>query len=341
MSAIIIQNEQDAYDLLRKLYHEEVGDVSQLNLEFSGWPQINVRLTGENYKSTITPSIMKAFLKLQDGLYQAYAVALYGKNKRLSDQEKQSLELVIKVGTGSSKFDDNENINWTSLFGRLIDKMPSKYLLIALLTGIIMYFGESYQHNYYENLKHERETQVKSEHEKNLLDAMKLQSELSREAIKENTALVKQVLDFYPLLQEVAIKVNETKEEFLKQAANTGADSIELQGTKLSGEQAKILGNKPRTISELEPIKLDGMYRILTVNTEVKSGFKVKIRNEISGIELLAEVKDTTFDSKFKQAIENGTFEKRPVELVINAQQNKKTGSISEAVINKAVLRAK
>ena len=89
---------------------------------------------------------------------------------------------------------------------------------------------------------------------------------------------------------------------------------------------------------EFEEIRLDGMYRILNVNTELDTGFKVSIRNEVSGQELVAEVQDNTFQSQYKRAIETATFEKRPVELNINAKQKIANSTIYDVVIIKAVL---
>ena len=336
---IIIRNEQDAYDFLRQIYETELGnDVSKLHVQFEGWPKVQVKLTGEKYQSTITPSIMKAFLKLQDGLYRAYALAVYADSRhRLSDDEKKELELVIKVSQGSSEFSDDFDINGT--INSLIQKMKSGHLLIAIIFGFLCYFGRD---SYQAFLDSKQEATVNelmaqsqkknNEHLEKMTDKLLAEQAANREFIR---TLVQQK----PELEEIAIEAKETKREFFKQASD--AEKINIQGVEVTGEQAKELAKKKRMppAREFEDIRLDGMYRILNVNTELDTGFKVSIRNEASGQELIAEVQDNTFQSQYKKAIETATFEKRPVALDINAKQKIANGTIYDVVVIKAVLQ--
>ena len=336
---IVIRNEQDAYDFLRKIYETELGDdVSKLHIQFEGWPNVQVKLTGEKYQSTITPSIMKAFLKLQDGLYKAYALAVYADSKhRLTDDEKKDLELIIKVSQGSSKFDD-ENTNWGNILTGLTSKMESKHLTITLLFGLLCYFGTDSYKMFLEDKQAEREAQAQSSITEKLVALNEKTLNALTENQKENRELILQLIDKKPELKEIAAEAKETKREFFKQASD--AEKINIQGVEVTGEQAKELAKKKRMppAREFEEIRLDGMYRILNVNTELDTGFKVSIRNEVSGQELVAEVQDNTFQSQYKRAIETATFEKRPVELNINAKQKIANSTIYDVVIIKAVL---
>ncbi|MDP0380314.1 hypothetical protein Q7Y30_00755 [Glaesserella parasuis] len=336
---IIIRNEQDAYDFLRQIYETELGnDVSKLHVQFEGWPKVQVKLTGKKYQSTITPSIMKAFLKLQDGLYKAYALAVYADSKhRLSDDEKKDLELIIKVSQGSSKF-DGENIDWGNVLTGLISKMTSKHLMITLLFGLLCYFGTDAYKMFLDDKQAEREAQAQSDTTAKLVELNEKTLDVLAEHQKENRELIRQLVEQKPELEEIAIEAKETKREFFKQASD--AEKINIQGVEVTGEQAKELAKKQRLspAREFEEIRLDGMYRILNVNTELDTGFKVSIRNEASGQELIAEVQDNTFQSQYKKAIETATFEKRPVALDINAKQKVANGTIYDVVVIKAVL---
>ena len=122
-----------------------------------------MRFVGEEFNSTITPAIMEAFLKLQKGIYQTYALAVYAdKGHRLTPEEKKSLELIIKVSEGSSIFDD-EKIDWNKIVNSLIQKMPSKYLLTIILTGLGLYFGKGFYDAYLLNKQTEQEQVLKQE----------------------------------------------------------------------------------------------------------------------------------------------------------------------------------
>lgn len=335
---IVIRNEQDAYDFLRKIYEKELGDdVSKLHIQFEGWPNVQVKLTGEKYQSTITPSIMKAFLKLQDGLYKAYALAVYADSKhRLTDKEKKALELVIKVSQGSSNFFDNFDINET--LNNLLQNMNSEHLLIAIIFGLLCYFGRDFYQSYLDSKKEAQAAELMANSKKESEEHLERMTDKLLAEQKANREFMQSLIQQKPELEEIAIEARETQREFFKQTSD--AEKINIQGVEVTGEQAKELAKKKRMppAREFEEIRLDGMYRILNVNTELDTGFKVSIRNEASGQELIAEVQDNTFQSQYKKAIEIATFEKRPVELNINAKQKVANGLIYDVVVIKAVL---
>lgn len=335
---IIIRNEQDAYDFLRQIYETELGnDVSKLHVQFEGWPKVQVKLTGKKYQSTITPSIMKAFLKLQDGLYKAYALAVYADSKhRLTDEEKKALELVIKVSQGSSNFFDNIDINET--LNNLLQNMNSEYLLVAIIFGLLCYFGRDSYQSYLDYKKEAQTTELMANSKKESEEHLERMTDKLLAEQKANREFMRSLIEEKPELKEIATEAREIQREFFKQTSD--ADEIEIQGITVTGEQAKELAKKRRMppAREFEEIRLDGMYRILNVNTELDTGFKVSIRNEVSGQELIAEVQDNTFQSQYKKAIETATFEKRPVELDINAKQKVANGTIYDVVVIKAVL---
>jgi hypothetical protein len=317
---LTIRSEADVYELLKQLEEDAIGDISRYRVCFDGWPTVKMRFVGEEFNSTITPAIMEAFLKLQKGIYQTYALAVYAdKGHRLTPEEKKSLELIIKVSEGSSIFDD-EKIDWNKIVNSLIQKMPSKYLLTIILTGLGLYFGKGFYDAYLLNKQTEQEQVLK------------------QELALEDKKIINKLIERVPELAEIKSDSEATHRTILKSASE--AKHFEYQDIKLSGEEAHKLSIKPRApLKEAKDIRLDGLYRIINVNTELESGFKVKVRNEVTGIEYNAELQDDTFDKQFKHAIESGTFEKRPVELNINAKQKGIDGEIYNIVIIKAVLR--
>lgn len=314
--------------------------MSKLNIKFEGWPQIQVKLTGEKYQSTITPSIMKAFLKLQDGLYKTYALAVYADSKhRLSDEEKKQLELIIKVSQGSSHF--GGDIDWGNFLTELIAKMDSKHLMITILFGLLCYFGTSGFKAFLDNRKAEKEAQSNADIVHTLAEQNKQTVEALTQIQKENNAFALEIIKQKPELQEIVNESTESKRELLKQASD--ADTITVQGIEITGDQAKELAKKVRKppAREYEETRLDGMYRILNVNTELETGFKVQIRNEVNGEEYTAEVQDNTFEKQYKQAIQQATFDKKAVALNINAKRKIANGTIYDIVIIKAILESK
>ncbi|XPL50550.1 hypothetical protein ACMFY2_12045 [Enterobacter cloacae subsp. cloacae] len=98
MTVITIRGEDDVYGLLQQFMHSS--DLpDNVRFEFEGWPNFKVKLVGEQFQSTITPTVMKAFLELQAGIYRAFATATYGSPNaaKLTKEERQMLEMVIEV----------------------------------------------------------------------------------------------------------------------------------------------------------------------------------------------------------------------------------------------------
>jgi hypothetical protein len=63
---------------------------------------LQIHLIGDRFDSSITTGIMRAILKLQDAVFDNYSIYRYGCIKRLSNDERNTLELCIKVLPGSS-----------------------------------------------------------------------------------------------------------------------------------------------------------------------------------------------------------------------------------------------
>ena len=65
-------------------------------------PGIKLHIKGERFDSTVSTTLMRSILKLQEGIYKQYSIYTYGEIKRLSSEERSMLELYAKVDEGSS-----------------------------------------------------------------------------------------------------------------------------------------------------------------------------------------------------------------------------------------------
>ncbi|ELY3087344.1 hypothetical protein SME02_004415 [Klebsiella aerogenes] len=77
MTVITIRGEDDIYSLLQQ-FTQNSDLPDNVRFEFEGGPNFKVKLVGEQFQSTITPAVMKAFLGLQAGIYRVFATATYG-----------------------------------------------------------------------------------------------------------------------------------------------------------------------------------------------------------------------------------------------------------------------
>ena len=95
MAEITIRSEQDAAALLERYFDNEIDQSTPLSIQFDGWPVLTMRLEGEGFDQSITPSVMKGFIELQSAIYKAVAIERYGPGGRLSQAERDELEFKI------------------------------------------------------------------------------------------------------------------------------------------------------------------------------------------------------------------------------------------------------
>lgn len=329
MNEIVINNESDVYKLLEILSDKsfDMTKLDNLNVDFNGWPILQVRMVGTQFNSSITAPVMKAFLELQKSLYRSFATAKYGvpSPAKLSKDEKQMLELIIKVEEGSSKFKIDLQQLLENTCKNLVGKMESKHILIAVLSIAVLYFGDSAYKNYLDNRKEIRQQEIKNDEQKATLDHLKFvgQEETKRAKIMADLAVQN------PRVQTIVALSEDAKAEFLKRGST--ASIMEYQGVKLSGDIADELGKNARKPSI--DIRLDGLYRVLNVDSSDPIEFKVKVRNVRNGEEFTAAVQVNTLKMAHIQAIQNGEWARKLVNMTINAKQRTKDNTIYNAKV--------
>ena len=329
MSVITIRGEDDVYDLLQQFTHNK-NIPGNVKFEFDGWPNFKVKLIGEQFQSTITPTVMKAFLELQAGIYRAFATANYGSPNaaKLTKEERQMLEMVIEVEKGSSKFNIDFQEILENACNKVAEKLDSKHILIALLSFAVLYFGDSMYKNYLEERKEARQVEAKNEEQRALIEHLSFAQAQETERAKIMADLAAQ----NPRVHTITELSKDTKAELLKRTAV--ADEVNLQGIEITGEEAEELAKNAR--QQAIEIRLDGKYRILNVDSSDPLEFKVKVRSLANGDEFTATVQDETVDMAHKLALQKGEWQRKSVELVINAKQRPRDNSIYAAKIIKA-----
>lgn len=325
-NGLTIRSEEDAYDLLKKLVDKSV-NVNDQQLSFEGWPTLTLRLQGDGNQSTITPPVMKAFLELQQGIYRSYAVAKYNTpHKRLTNEEKAALEIRVKVEPGSSMFSIDMQQLLERLCHELVGKMDPTTILISVIGAGVIWAGQSMYKHYLDQRTDVRKAEIKSEADRALLEQLKFGQEQETKRAEIMAAAFGQ----NARLQTIANISEDTKAALIKRSAS--ADVIEIQGVELTGEVADELVKNARRKSE--EIRLDGMYRILNVDSSNPEEFKVKVKCQASGDEFVAKVQDKTLEGRYLEALKDSEWKRKPVRLQVNAK------SLDDVIKDAIVIRA-
>lgn len=156
-------------------------------------PAIRIHLKGEKFNSSITTGLMKAILHLQDSVYRNYSLYAYGCMTRLSAEEREALEMCVKIEQGSSIVDIiiNPIVNEV---GKRVKKMTNKQFVATAATIAILgigYFGVNRYADYRQKItelqmQHEHDEEVQKIAVAGVVDMLKGQSDFLRELSKQN-----------------------------------------------------------------------------------------------------------------------------------------------------------
>lgn len=321
---LTIRNESDAFEVIQE-YLDNGQLKGSATVKLSGWPKLQVRLVGEQFDATITPPVMKSFLELQALIYRSYAIAQYDTDdtRRLSAEEKDALEIQVKVEEGSSIFEVDFQAVLEKFAEKAAETMPPELVVITVVGLGVLWAGKASYSAYLNYRKEVRLAEVKSEEQRNMLAVFEHSSKEETKRVE----LLTRLMIREPTLQAVARETHDTQTEMLKGFAT--AEEATVSGITTPAEVTQeLLVNARRKAVER---RLDGFYRVIRVDSSNPEAFKVKIRRHRSAAEFEALVEDTTLDAEKKEVLQYAEWERTTVYLNINAKVLDET--IKNAVI--------
>jgi len=327
MAELIIRTDEDAFKLLQDSMAEGFS-LDGVELKFDGWPNLSIHLEGTKYNSSLTPSLMKGFIELQKGINRSYCLVRYNtpNTSVLKKEERERLEIQVKVGQGSTMTNIDLQQLLTNIANNVVDKMDPKTLATTLVLLGLIWAGKTSYAKYLDNRRQIRETEVKSEESREML---KNQQFLSEQETKRVEIMSKAMLENTKAATLSAV-ADDTKAALLKELGHTQKASI--QGIEFDGEVAEELAKNARRKSL--DVRLDGKFRILTVDSTDPNEFKVRLRNTSSKEEFTARVQDGSLDNRYIQALQFGEWSRNPILLMVNAK------SLDNDIRNAVVIEA-
>lgn len=285
-------------------------------MKFEGWPQLTFNVKGRDWDSSVPARIMGPLLEYHRDLQRAYANVRYGTpaSQRLRDDERDQLELVVKVGQGSSDF-VAELAKQFAVFASEAAKKMSSTQVVVLVLGLALTFTAP---ELYKQYVAQRQAET---------DALKT-VQLSQEETKRANILA----DAFHMASELMTAKNdrlETENRILK--AMRPADRITNGGVELTGEQARQITRPDRALAQA--VAISGIYRILRVDTDRGAGFRIKVEDLGSAETLTADV-PIELSSKQRDVISAAEWKKEIIWLSIDAERYR--DSIRDATVTSA-----
>lgn len=311
MTTIAITSEADAVALLERYVAGTL--PADASISFHGWPNLIIRLEGEKFDQSMTTSVMKGFVELQRAINRSYATTRYDDpNKRLTDEEKEALEITVKVERGSAIMEVNLQEPILKILADMVTRMDPNSALIAAVVMATLFAGKSVIGKYLDNQRLEKADAAKNERDRAVFTSMQIMSaEETRRA-----QVIAGLVETNHQLVNVSRIADDARTELVKSMA--GADLVDIGGIAIDGDMASSLTRNAREMSS--EIRIDGIYKILRVDASNPTAFKVRVAHRDTGREIDALVQDDDLNSSNKQALQQAEWARRYVRLEINAK---------------------
>lgn len=321
----LIKSEDDAYSVLEQIQQDSFPDSEGFPIKFDGWPRLDLTIKGDGYDAALTPTIMAGLIEFQKAIYRSYAISKYGteNTQKLTKEEKSELEIRVTVQKGSSILGIDFQSIAEKFAGNLITKMTGTELVVAVIGVAVLFFGHSAYRHYLDTRLQTRKEELQSEEHRSSLEAIKFSSEQET----QRTKLIVELAQDNKELQLIREQAFIAQTELVKSFKDTG--SANIGGAELSGELAGDLVKNARRPSV--DLRLDGIYRVLVVDSSDPTQFRIKVRNVNTQVEFSASVQDDTIAHKYKTAIQEAEWSRSNIKLLINAKDV--GGEIRNAVV--------
>ena len=331
--AIHLASEEEAWELLRRLIETEIQFDRPPKLTVGEWAKIDVYIPAERYDSAMTPYMMQGWVELQRSIYRAYSLA-QGSGpiaRSLTDREKERLELVVEVKSGSSDQTVDVQGIIDAFIAAMVNKMEPQHILIATVSLILTWGGTSILNNWLATRKEIKLAEIEAIKTKDTAQAHIAALQTIAEVAgveRQRAVLLAKAGEEVPLVKALEAEADRGREALVKHVTR---DDAEVNGVPISAEAGQSITSRVRM--ESVEVRLDGLYKIRKVDTTVATGFRVHISDK-DGRELVGDVAEVMTTMEDRKIIQDAEWEKSPVFLQINAKERR--GDYMDAKILRA-----
>ncbi|AKH37352.1 MULTISPECIES: hypothetical protein [Nitrosomonas] len=300
---IIISSESEGWELLEKALANEIGSAATIT--FQDWPVFNLTIEGRDFHGTIPTRIMPSIMDLQKEIHRLYCKAKYRTEdiRKLTQDEKDQLELVVSVKPGSSNF-------FTELFNALNEVIKNSNMdgtqALILVLGIGMMITSVVCWKEWVQSKerlHSKETTVRLSEEETK------RTKIITDAMKESSELKKDKEDVDAFRSNISRKLKPT-------------DQIRVDNEPIiNGEMAAEI--IPSTKEESEDIRIDGEFIINQVKfpNEYGGKYRLPITCLFDDKNIMVDASPDTLTQEDISILKESGFSVKRILMQINAKQ--------------------
>lgn len=261
---------------------------------------------------------MAPLLEVQRDLHRVYANVCYGAPnlRRLKDEDRDLLELVVKVKEGSSDYEAPLWKQLNELAKKAIDKMNSRDVVITVLGIAVVVGGVEINKAWVAERQEEKQAEQTVALSMQETERLKVFSE----AVKQKPVLAETRADF------------EASQNRLLKTVKPG-DTVQTKGVQLRSDQALEIVHEER--SRAEDTHITGTFRVLANDASKGKGFRIKVSRIEDGLTFLADV-PMELDADQKRLIQKAEWSKGAVVVRLDITASMLRDSVTNAVVYSA-----
>nr|VFJ93074.1 MAG: hypothetical protein BECKLFY1418A_GA0070994_102823 [Candidatus Kentron sp. LFY] len=310
MKMIRITSEDEAFELLRDLVKGLQFEES-VSIEFESWPRFVIRIKGTDFDGTIPTRIMPTLLDLQREVHRLYCLTAYGEEntRRLTKEDRERLELLVRIDKGSSIFETLLSNPVTKIFQDAASKMSPEQL-----TAVLIVFGISVTSVVAWKMWLNYRTKERE------LDQT---VELSR-LEKEKMELFQKAMQKFPATEDAKESVDQVRNDLLTKLKL--ADNLEIDTStpsqpyptpvEINGVQAERMTHKPRETAVERMINDEFFLRTVDF-ARPEGGVRAEIQRVTDGYSFRADIPVGVLGYDQREALKNNSWSKKNVVMDI------------------------
>jgi len=299
MNVVKINSTDDLITLAEKAL-SDASILEQVSIKIApGLGKLTMHLDGD-YNATITPAMMRSLLSIQDALYDIYSLGHYGYKKRLSTEERESVELSATVSSGSTSI---EVLLQKAM--EAMSKMTGTQALVAIgILSSAYLIGTLGKHAF---------------------DYHRKIAELNQRAAETS--------GYQQLVATTLATSIEGQRAFLRSIAKEPFRELEVNGASITHDEIRTITKSPRQVKEESDDVYRGEFKITRIYIDDDGTFidatHITSGTSISYINILKDFISADDYQWIKDAVRDGTG--KPIHMTVIAHT--KGGIIQSAVL--------
>ncbi|MCD1653562.1 hypothetical protein K7J14_02470 [Treponema zuelzerae] len=319
MPDIVLRTTEDLVNIINGFIE---GDQYSGNIKFEeSLLTLNYHFTGSKYNSTLTPTMMKSLIGLQDIINDIYLNCIADtKRIRLKDEEKKQLEITYTVTDGSTKILASfaEAIENLELLLKGLDSKQKTKIVMALIAVFSIKSVADIASDAYLKAK-----QVEIENKK-----------IELENKKEEHDFIEK-MELLQMTQSAIAVATENRDKSIRLLAKENFDTVVIDDVSFDHEvlNERVKIERPRVETERKP--LESNFIINSIDLTNPEIIYIDITDEVTGIQYHKVDIFTGFISKddysmIEQAMKRETIRMR---LVLEIKKGKVLAAFLQSIV--------